>query len=62
MGRAQVMHKIHNSGIIIFGVIPLCHIFGPEDNSCSDDTIEMKVSIYANLQKMQNGYEIKAPY
>jgi len=24
------MHKVNNSGINIFGVIPLCHYFGPE--------------------------------
>ena len=55
------MHKIHNSGINVFGVIPLCHFFGQEDNSCFTDTIEMKLYMasvmrkgtFGHMQKMQ---------
>ena len=48
------MHKIHNSGINIFGVIPLCHIFPSHfsfcNNSSSTGDIEMKLHIWLELK------------
>ena len=54
------MHKIHNSGINIFGVIPLCHFSGSHtflsdcNNSSSTDAIEMKLHMWIELKRAKS--------
>ena len=54
------MHKIHNSGINIFGVIALCQFSESHTflfkcyNSSSTDAIEMKLHMWIEIKRVKS--------
>ena len=49
--RGSVMHKVHHSGINIFGIIPFVTFPCPKDKSCSADPMVMKFHPWTEYHK-----------